>query len=224
MDYSSLLELVKQRRSIRGFKPEAIPGESVNKIIEVARWAPSGSNAQPWEFVVVQSPELRGKIAEMVKNRNNPAHRTEPADESKPVNPPRRLGIEDAPVYIILCGDTRTKEFGHSSDTFRAELTLHSGLASAFLYMHLAATTLGLASQWVSATASPSLQPRIKELLGIPEEMEIYDLMAVGYPAAAPRPRLVRAREEMVHHDYFDKNLLRTEEKIREVATAHHHG
>ncbi len=201
MDYSGLLELVKKRRSIRSFKPEPIPDEYVDKIIEVARWAPSGVNTQPWEFIVVKKQELRSKIAELVGQ----------------ASPPQRLGIEDAPVYIILCGDTRARDFFPlSRGTFRADLTLNSSLASAFLYMHLVATTLGLASQWVSATAGPSLQPLIKELLGIPEELEIYDMMAMGYPASEPRPRLVRAREEMVHYDCYDKSLFRTEEKVRE--------
>ena len=46
MDYANLLELVKKRRSIRSFKPEPIPDEYVDKIIEVARWAPSAANSQ----------------------------------------------------------------------------------------------------------------------------------------------------------------------------------
>jgi len=209
MDYSSLLELVKKRRSIRNFKPEPIPDEYADKIIEVARWAPSGANSQPWEFIIVKKQELRSKIAELIKSRQ--------------ASPPQRLGIEDAPVYIILCGDTRARDIFPSRGSFRADLTLHSSLASAFLYMHLVATTLGLASQWVSATAGPSLQPLIKGLLGIPEELEIYDMMIVGYPASEPRPRLVRAREEMVHYDYYDKSLFRTEEKVKEFSTVRHH-
>jgi len=48
------LDLVKKRRSIRRFKSDPIPGKLVEKIIEVARWAMSGANAQPWEFVVVK--------------------------------------------------------------------------------------------------------------------------------------------------------------------------
>ena len=54
MDYESLLELIKKRRSIRGFKPDPIPDKYVDKIIEAARWAPSGANSQPWEFIVIK--------------------------------------------------------------------------------------------------------------------------------------------------------------------------
>ena len=66
MDYDTLLKLVKKRRSIRRFKPDPIPNEYIEKIIEVARWAPSGFNMQPWEFIVVKKPELRRKVVEFV--------------------------------------------------------------------------------------------------------------------------------------------------------------
>lgn len=69
MEYDRLLELVKRRRSIRRFKPDPIPDEYVDKIIEVARWAPSGFNMQPWEFVVVKKPDLRKKISALFHGR-----------------------------------------------------------------------------------------------------------------------------------------------------------
>ena len=52
--YECLLEVVKKRRSVRQFKTDPIPDEYIDKIIEVARWAPSGFHTQPWEFVVVK--------------------------------------------------------------------------------------------------------------------------------------------------------------------------
>ena len=54
MDYDSFLDLVKKRRSTHAFKPDPVPDEYVDKIIEAARWAPSGANSQPWEFIVVK--------------------------------------------------------------------------------------------------------------------------------------------------------------------------
>lgn len=69
-----------------------------------------------------------------------------------------------------------------------------SSLANAMLYMHLAAFTLGLGSQWAIAMSYPYEQSPIKQLLGIPRELEIYDMMAVGYPDMKPKPRLVRGK------------------------------
>ena len=47
MEYDSLLQLVQKRRSVRKFKPDPIPADYIDKIIEVARWAPSAANSQP---------------------------------------------------------------------------------------------------------------------------------------------------------------------------------
>ena len=68
MDYEGLLSLVEERRSCRRFKPDPIPDELVHQIIEVARWAPSGANSQPWDFIVVKEKELRQKIVQFYKD------------------------------------------------------------------------------------------------------------------------------------------------------------
>ena len=68
MDYEGLLSLVEERRSCRRFKPDPIPDELVHQIIEVARWAPSGANSQPWDFIVVKEKELRQKIVRFYKD------------------------------------------------------------------------------------------------------------------------------------------------------------
>jgi len=68
MDYQNLLSLVKERRSSRRFKPDPIPDDMIHKIIEVARWAPSGANSQPWDFIVVREKELRQEIVQYYKD------------------------------------------------------------------------------------------------------------------------------------------------------------
>ncbi|MFC2013421.1 nitroreductase family protein [Chloroflexota bacterium] len=217
MNYEGLLELVQKRRSIRKFKPEPIPDEYVNQIIEAARWAPSGANSQPWEFIVVKKQDLRDKIIELIEEERPISHKMETAREPEFRFRWRPAGYVRAPVFIILCGDTRTKDvYPVSTTMIMGSSIFTSSLASAFLYMNLAVTALGLGSQWVTAAAHPFEQSMIKELLGIPKELEIYDMMALGYPAAEPRPRLVRAREEMVHYDGYDKSKSRTEQQVKD--------
>ncbi len=180
MDYQNLLELVKNRRSIRRFKPEPIPDDYVEKVIEVARWAPSGANSQPWEFIVIKEKELKDRIVALIKEQSEYTRKMELTREEDKRMPPvlrsvERPGIQDAPVFIILCGDTRTQE-AYPLATFytRRDSIFTSSLASAFLYMHLAAASLGLGSQWVSTTAdSPLVQSQLKQLLGIPKELII---------------------------------------------------
>jgi nitroreductase len=54
MNYDNLLFITKQRRSMRRYNTDQVPIDNIKKIIEAARWAPSGNNSQPWEFVVVR--------------------------------------------------------------------------------------------------------------------------------------------------------------------------
>jgi nitroreductase len=227
MSYGDFLELVQKRRSIREFRPEPIPDEYVDKIIEAARFAPSGANSQPWEFVVVKKRELREQITQLVKDQYAIAHKMEltRAPElrfRKYAEPITRLGFANAPVFIILCGDVRTKEaYPKDVALLQGDSTFRSSLAAAFAYMGLAAASLGLATQWVSAAASPYVQTSLKVLLHIPTELEVYCMMPVGYPDMEPPSKPLRARDELVHCDYYDEAKLRTEAQVTEFVVTH---
>jgi nitroreductase len=224
MNYEALLDLVQNTRSIRRFKPDPIPDDYIDKIIEVARWAPSGFNQQPWEFVVVRKAELRKKIAGSFTSYWNQSREMETTREPwQQVWDPEAVGTNAdysvAPVYILLFGDIRTREglpMGVRFDEHRRETIYISSLANAFLYMHMAASTLGLASQWLSTVSTPYVHCMVKEWLGIPRELEIYDMMAFGYPAVKPRPKLLREKDKVVHFDYCGPESFRTDEEVRE--------
>ena len=220
MDYDTLLELVKHRRSIHKFKPDPIPDEYIERIIEVARWSPSGANSQPWEFVVIKKEELRNKIIQIHKNATAVMAEIESTREKElrfnlhHTVPPSFM---HAPVFIIPFGDPRVKEcFPKGARLERGDEIFASSLASAFLHMMLGATALGLGAQWASAVTHHHPQSLIKDLLGVPEELEMYDMMAVGYPDMDPPPRLVRPMKEVVHYDGFDKTKFRTDQQIRD--------
>ncbi len=223
MDYDALLELLKKRRSIRSFKPDPVPDEYIQRIIEAALWAPSGSDSQPWEFIVIKDKENRDKVCGVLAESLPMLQKLELTREEEmrlpgiaaPSGPP---GFLTAPVFIILCGDTRFRQLypmAAVSINSQAESTFTSDLANAFLYMHLAAASLGLGSQWLSATATPYNQILIKELLGIPKELKIYETMVLGYPSEEPKPRPVRKRDEVTHYERYDKSKFRTEAQVR---------
>jgi nitroreductase len=224
MNYEALLEIAQNTRSIRRFKSDPVSDEDIIKILEVARWAPSGFNMQPWEFVVVKKPEFIKKIAEYcgVYIGNLPPMELTREKWQGPWIP-EPVGSPDdyahAPVYIVLFGDVRVQEglpMGVRFDENRKKIIYTSSLANAFLYMHMAAATLGLASQWVSAVQTPYAHCLIKDLLGIKKELEIYDMLAVGYPAVAARPKLMRDKAEMIHFDHCGPNDFRTDDEVRE--------
>jgi nitroreductase len=224
MDYNSFLELVQNTRSIRRFKPDPVPDDYIEKIIEAARWAPSGFNQQPWDYVVVKKTELIKKIAEYTRAYWDHSREMETTRESwQRAWNPESVGTEadysTAPVYILVFGDTRTKDglpMGVRFDEHRREAIFISSLANTFLYMHMAAGVLGLASQWVSAVSIPYAHCMIKDLLGIRKELEIYDMLAIGYPAVRPRPKLLRDEDKMVHYDYCGPESFRTDEEVRD--------
>ena len=221
MKYEDFLELAQKRRSIRKFKTDPISDDDIKKIIDPVRYAPSGFNSQLWEFSVIRKPELKKRIADLITDgrramfsKNNP--QAAPNDLPKP---PAARGFEKAPILIIVMGDIRVRQMSHipivkTNDMEWASIKT-SSLAIAFQYAALAATSLGLGSQWVSSIKLPSVESKVKELLGIPAEIEIYDMLAVGVPDLTPPDKKVRPLEEIIHFDECGEDDFRTEEQVR---------
>lgn len=202
MEYKNILELVKKRRSIRRFKTDPIPDDHIDKIIEVARHAPSVFNIQPWEFIVIKDRELKGRIVDLLPAPNALFDQAD---------------FRIAPVYIIELCDPRTKaglpEVLLKNEKI-SETLIFSSLANSFLYMMLAATSLGLTCQRVSPVDSPDLQPKLKNLIGIPDVFMVYAMLALGYPAKEPAAKLLRDKAGMVHFDYCMTGEFRTDEEV----------
>jgi len=68
-NYMDVFQVIKTRRSVRAYKPDAIPEESLKKVLEAARLAPSAKNAQSWKFIVVQDEKKRKELAEAAANQ-----------------------------------------------------------------------------------------------------------------------------------------------------------
>ena len=221
MEYPEVLELLKTRRSIRAFTSRPVPDEMVDKIIEAARWAPSGANSQPWEFIVIRNQETKDRMAAIVRDQMELTHKAEltrPPElrwpsAARPVSDP---GWATAPVLILVCGDPRvSKSFPLLTYLERGQSHFVSGLAGAFLQMTLAVASLHLGCHWVSHVGTGYCSALIKGLLSIPEDFVVYDMLAVGYPDTQPAPRLVREREAMTHYERYDQAKYRTDEQIR---------
>ena len=225
MDYDSFLELVKNRRSIRRFRADPVPDEYIDKIIEAARWAPSGYNMQPWDFVVVRDKKLKDTIVGWVSDYHKLIMKTEGAREPwqrvprRPSHDPE-MDYRVAPVFILVLGDTRTNRGLPTAMRYDAERlrTIYiSGLANAYLYMSLAANALGLANEWVSSVATAYPHCLVKDLLNIPPDYEIYDMMALGYPAYKLTSRkLLRDKDRMVHYDRSAEGDFRTDNEVND--------
>ena len=60
--YDTLIELLRRRMSVRRLKPDPLPEGAIEKILEAGRWAMSGANGQPWEYIVVMDPNIKQKL------------------------------------------------------------------------------------------------------------------------------------------------------------------
>jgi len=202
--------LVKGRRSIRQFKPDPVSDEDIQKILETARWAPSGANTQPWEFIVIRDKEWKNEFLNSISEMVNVS------------------GLRDVPALIVVCGDTRKRVLYPSgrflvdldkirSNEEQIEFTDHilvSSLANAFLNILYAAHSLGLGTRYITATSWSQVQPIVKQKLRIPEYLIIYDTIALGYPLRKPGPKELRPLEEVIHMNSFDQSKAPKTEDI----------
>ncbi|MBI2832080.1 MAG: nitroreductase family protein [Chloroflexi bacterium] len=224
MQIDEFLSLVKSRRSCRKFKPDLIPDESIKKVIEAARWAMSGANGQPWEFIIVKDKQTIHKIAELDRDAKMETYYMELTRVSELRHPSQRhppdiSGFKDAPVLIVVVGDRRTFQASVLSSNFLAGeagagATYVQGLANATFSLCLAAAALGLGSQWVSVTSA--LEQPLKRLLDVPDVLGIRTIVPLGYPASEPKPSYRREFDEIVHYERYDRNKYRSGKDIVE--------
>jgi 5,6-dimethylbenzimidazole synthase len=207
--YASLMEVIRNRRSIRGFDLRQVPNDDILRIIEAGRWAPSGANIQPWEFLVIRDRELVKRLGEVLKSEKDLILK---ADPEFPI-----MGREYHDTignYILVLGDSRLIEaFPHVTPDIM-DWTLCSSLAAAVMQMHLAATSLGLGSVWL--TIHRETEEQIRKLFNIPDVYRVYTVFPVGYPAKK-RKSYRRDLEEIVHRDGFDIRKYRSDEVIDEL-------
>lgn len=214
MEYEGFLELVKKRRTSWEFTPDPIPDEIIEKIIDAARYSPSGFNSQPWEFVVIKEQELRDIIRDIFAE-HMPSQNIKPGMKDP-------LGFKNAPVLIILYGDPRVRPFApppvqKSDENFKFVLT--SSLAISYQYVHLAAASLGYSTRWFSSVKMPPIDNKIKELLGIPKEFMAYDMMALGKTDFMPSEKKMRPLAEVIHYGRCNKDEFRTDAEIKAYFT-----
>ena len=219
LSIDDLRQLAMRRRSIRGYdENREVPQSVIEIILECARWAPSGGNGQPWEFVIVRDKETRHKIADIYLKQLEPKREMDLAvrGQAKMTGD----GFRHAPVHIVVLGDPRVREsYPIRTKLEKAESHFITGLANATLLIHLAATSLGLASQYVSDANSPYMETMLKVLLGIPEPLRIYHLVPVGYGKANVSAPPRRELDEIVHYGKYDMKKYRDDTQIEKFIT-----
>ena len=171
-----VFEAIKGRRSVRAYASREVSDETVERLIDAARWAPSAGNVQPWEFIIVRSSEIKHKLAAAALNQTF---------------------IEEAPVVIVVCADKQRSAQTYGSRG--ASLYCIQDTAAAIQNLHLAAYALGLGTCWVGAFR----EDQATEALRLPPHIRPVAIIPVGYPAEKPKPRPRRSLEEIIHRETF---------------------
>lgn len=169
----AVLALLKSRRSIRRYRPDPVPDEMVEGLLEAGRWAPSASNRQPWHFIVVRDPAILQEVAQ------HAAYFVI-----------RWAHVAEAPLLIVLCGEARSRIYRQF---------LHEDIGLAGSQIMLQAKALGLGTCWIGALDRKA----IRGILKVPDHVEIVGLLTVGFPAEDPVPPARKPLAEIVHYDVY---------------------
>ena len=215
----AFLDVLRRRRSIRtGFlRDKPVPNELIETILEAARWAPSAGNSQPWEFLVIRDVATQERIVEIFKTQMRDKIEIEEATRGQRRRVNAGVDFRHAPVHVLVLGDPRTNDaYPMRTKLDKWEAHYFSSLANCVMQMLLAAEVLGLSSMYISDVASPYFSVMLKSLLGIPEPLQIYHLLPIGFAKRSStihHPR--RPLDEIVHHERYDHSKFRGEAELQ---------
>ena len=203
-DEIGLFEAMYSQRAIRYFRPDPVPDELIVRLIEAGTKAPSGGNRQGWKFLVITDRETKQKIADYYEQGWEHAYGTatlEPSDLQPNV---RRSAdhlartMADVPVLLMACieHDGGPSTMGRGGSIFPSVQNIL-----------LAARGLGLGSCLTSL--HKRYEDEIKELLGIPENVETAALLPIGFPADNNRygPTRRQPVEEVAYREKWGQSL-----------------
>lgn len=176
------MKQIETRRSIRKYTNKPVEEEKIARLLESARLAPSGSNTQPWHFIIVKSGVTREKLAEKSNNQK---------------------WMLSAPVFIVCVADIRSRikaDMKIALDENSPEKALKQIIRDTSIaveHIVLEAEDLGLSTCWVADFT----QEQIRPVLNIPADKYVVCILTLGYgdesPKAWPRKKL----EDMVHYE-----------------------
>lgn len=179
-----MLKEIQNRKSTRSFADKPVSDEQVLDLLEAARLAPSGSNTQPWQFIVARSKEVREKLC--AANH-------------------RQQWMLQAPVHIACVADICSRVCAEVPLTLdenspQEELKqIIRDTAIAAEHIVLEAEALGLAACWTAWYT----QNDIRAALGVPADKYVVGVIVVGYPDKPVAPPPKKGLDTMIHHEQW---------------------
>lgn len=177
-----MLEQIKNRRSIRRYLDKPVDDDTIIRLIESARLAPSGDNTQPWHFIVVKSEDMRQKLVKVSNNQK---------------------WMLSAPVYIVCVADIRSRitdniEMSLNENSPQLELKqIIRDTSIAIEHIVLEANNLALGTCWVAWFTQEEIRP----ILNIPADKYVVCILTLGYASESPKDRPRKKLEEIIHYE-----------------------
>jgi nitroreductase len=203
-----LFEAIYTQKAIRRLRPDPVPDELIDKLLDAAIRAPSGGDRQPWAFVVIREAATKRKVGEWYLDAWNRTYGAIP-QETRTQFPDAfgrvyrsaehlALHMAEVPVMILVCArDAPPASAGE------AAIASHYGsIFPAVQNLLLAARGLGLGA--ALTTLHKLHEAEVKELLGMPAKAETVALIPVGYPRGKYGPNRRRPVADVVHRDRWD--------------------
>lgn len=158
---SDMLELLRKRRSIRAFTPEAIAPETIDLLVEALLRSPSSRGINPWEFVVVDDRDLLSGLARSKEHGSQ--------------------FLKNAALAIVVCADSTKSDVWIEDCSIAAIIVqmaaLSLGLGSCWVQIRKR-----------GHDADRSAEEYLRELLGLPERISVECIVGIGNPAEAKKP------------------------------------
>lgn len=168
-----LFEAINTQRAIRHLKPDPVPDDLIEKVIEAGIRAPNGGNSQSWGFVVIKDKGLMKKMAPLYSGTARPNHgQAATASERRAAESADWLAnhIEDVPVWILAVTNHPGTDIHHGASIYPAVQN-----------MLLAARALGLGSV-LTTRVRRGYEPQMREWIGLPSGWVTAAMIPLGWP------------------------------------------
>ncbi|GIW05897.1 MAG: putative NAD(P)H nitroreductase YfhC [Dehalococcoidia bacterium] len=173
----SVQEAIRARRTIKDYRPDPVPRQLIDAVLEAAAWAPNHHLTQPWRFIILEGV-ARLPLAELRRalKRRELQEKGLPADQIEAEAAESGAKLLRAPVLIVVACQQVGDEIRREED--------YSATAAAIQNLLLAATELGLGTFWTSGPIA--VAPETNALFGLDPSDRIVGIIHLGFPAESP--------------------------------------
>ena len=179
----NFMEVIKGRRSVRKYEDAQVSDEKLNAILESVKWAPSWTNSQCWEIIVIKDAGVKEKLQAALPSKGQPSTKA----------------MVQAPVVLAVCGKLKRSGYYHDQPATKFDDWFMFDLGIACQNICLTAHSLGLGTVIVGLLD----HDKANEALGIPQGYELVTLIPLGYPAKISEAPKRREVEEFTHYESF---------------------